>query len=72
MNADMLNALAERVGQGSGEDRELDAQVWLALTPGATRNALHVNHPKGAYTIDETRDASRRLIIVPSYAEPSQ
>ena len=66
-SATALNALADRVEQGSGEDRELDAQVWLALTPGATRKALHIDHPKGAYTIDETRDASRRLIIVPSY-----
>ena len=59
--------LLERVEAASGPDRELDAVLWLAFTPGATRRTLHVPHWQRPYDIDETRDEKGRLIIVPSY-----
>jgi len=62
-----IDELIARVEQGEGVDRELDAQIWLFATPGASRKATHINHPKGPYTIDETRDADHRLITVPCY-----
>lgn len=61
-----LTALLARVEAATGSDRELDADLWLQLTPGATREATPVNHPKGAYVIDETRQ-NGRLIIVHSF-----
>jgi hypothetical protein len=57
--------LIEALRQATGPDRELDARIWLAVTPGATRKATTVNHHTGPYVIDETRDATGRLIIVP-------
>ena len=62
-----LHELERRLGEATGPSRELDAEIWLLVTPGATRKATPVNHPKGAYVIDETREASGRLIIIPSY-----
>ena len=64
-----LLALAERVEAATGADRELDAQVWLACVPGTTRNELCYIHKASSRecVIDETRDANRRLIIVPYY-----
>ena len=56
-----------RLRAATGPDRELDIKIWLATTAGATRQTIHVDHPQGAYDIDETRDASRRLITVPSF-----
>lgn len=51
-------------------DRELDGAIWQMFTPGATRRHSVVKSSKGLwadYTIDETREASGRLIVVPSY-----
>lgn len=65
----MLQDLIKRCSEAAASDRELDAAIWLAVTPGATRN-------KGGYThtatgrwcdIDETRDPTGRLIVVPPY-----
>ena len=64
-----LLKLAERVEQLSGPDREVDALIWLEVTPGATRKETRFIHKASGkeQIIDETRDASRRLIIVPHY-----
>lgn len=68
-----INSLAERVGGASGPDRELDAEIWLAVTPGATRKATIIPERKvdgklrRGWTIDETREACGHLIIVPAY-----
>lgn len=64
-----LSGIIERLQNATGPDREIDAQIWLATTPGATRNSLEVKSSKNLwppYTIDETRDAGGRLIIVPA------
>lgn len=64
-----LQELIKRCTEANGADRELDAAIWLTVTPGATRS-------KGGYThaatgrwcdIDETRDPTGRLIVVPAY-----
>ena len=64
-----LLKLAERVEQLSGPDREVDALIWLEVTPGATRKETRFIHKASGkeQIIDETRDASRRMIIVPNY-----
>lgn len=62
-----LSNLIARVRSATGPDRELDALIWLATTPGATRKATHVDHWHMPYDIDETRDETGRLIIVPSF-----
>lgn len=64
-----MDALIQRVEQASGPSRELDAEIWLACTPGATRNRTgYLHKASGRWCdIDETRDASRRLVIVPAY-----
>lgn len=69
MMRDELASLAERIEAASGPDRELDAAIWLAVTPGATRRKTKYLHEASGQEceIDETRDASHRLIIVPSY-----
>lgn len=67
-----LVALAERVEAATGADRELDAEIWLAVTPGATRSKTIVpdheynGKPRCGWTIDETRE-NGHLIIVPAY-----
>lgn len=61
-----LQALLSRLEAAQGADRELDAALWLVFTPGATRRTLHVPHWKKPYEIDETRDATGRLIVVPA------
>lgn len=71
MDLTTLQDLKARVDAASGPDRELDSAIWLALTPGATRKATPVKSAKGLwpdYVIDETRDATGQLIIVPSYS----
>lgn len=60
---DLINRLENAVGA----DRELDKQIWQLLVPDVTRRTIHVAHHSKPYDIDETRDASGRLIIVPSY-----
>jgi hypothetical protein len=66
---DLLN-LAEQCERADAPDREVDTQIWLATTPGASRCSSTVKSSKGLwpdYVIDETRDASGRLIIVPAF-----
>jgi hypothetical protein len=62
-----MTNLIERLEASEGADRELDKQIWQLLVPGVTRRTSHVAHHSKPYDIDETRDASGRLIIVPSY-----
>lgn len=64
-----LLELADRVEAATGPDRELDAAIWLAVTPGATRKqtVIPANGQRQGWTIDETREATGRLIIVPHY-----
>ena len=67
--AEQFEALALRCEQATGADRELDAEIWLACVPGATRKQTSYFHKASGRecAIDETRDATGRLIIVPSY-----
>ena len=62
-----LRSLRERVIAATGADREIDTVVWLTLTPGVTRRKTHVPHWKRPYDIDETRDETGLLIVVPAY-----
>lgn len=64
-----LSSLIERIEAATGGDRELDAEIWLACTSGATRDKWSYIHKATGRecTVDETRDATRRLIIVPEY-----
>jgi hypothetical protein len=61
-----LARVCETVNAG---DRELDTEIWLAVTPGATRQQSGYTHTAtGRWcTIDETREPSGRLIVVPHY-----
>lgn len=63
--------LAARVEGATGPDRELDAEIWLAITPGATRKetVIPANGTRRGWTIDEARDEGGRLIIVPAYMQ---
>lgn len=62
----VLLELATRCEAASGPDRELDADIWLCVTPGATRGPLVVaaTEMRRGWTIDE---ASGRMIVVPAY-----
>jgi hypothetical protein len=64
-----VEGLAAKLTEATGPDRELDVAIWLAFTPGATRRDLVIpaNEQRRGWTIDETRDASGRLIVVPAY-----
>ncbi|WEJ60188.1 hypothetical protein [Devosia sp. FJ2-5-3] len=65
-----IAALVERVRGLKGADREVDVLIWLATTEGATRKATTVSSALGLwdpYVIDETRDASGRLIDAPQF-----
>ena len=68
-----LLALAGRVERLTGPDREVDAEIWLAVTPGATRRKTSYVHAATQRTceLDETRvlqpDGRRELVIVPNY-----
>lgn len=65
----MTDDLIARVEAGD-VSRELDAEIWLATTKGATRRKSTVTSTKGLwppYVIDETREASGLLVTVPSY-----
>jgi hypothetical protein len=64
-----LTSLIERIEAATGGDRELDAEIWLACTPGATRDKWSYIHKATGRecTVDETRNATGRLIIVPEY-----
>ena len=63
--------LIARLQAADGPSRELDAEIWLATTPGATRKKWGYTHlASGRWCeIDETRDATHRLILVPTYTD---
>lgn len=64
-----FTSLIERIEAATEGSRELDAGVWLACTPGATRDKWSYIHKATGRecTVDETRDVTDRLIIVPSF-----
>jgi hypothetical protein len=65
-----LPELIDALEKAKRPSRELDTQLWLAITKGATRNSTRVTSSTGAwgpYNIDETRDATGALIIVPAF-----
>ena len=64
-----LVALADRVEALAGPCRETDVAIWLAETPGTTRvQWSYVHKATGRVCeVDETRDADRRLITVPTF-----
>lgn len=65
-----LQEVLGRVEGVEGPDRELDAALWLAMTPGATRRIIRVKHAHSdaEWDIHETRDATGgRLVSVPAY-----
>lgn len=64
-----LTSLIERVEAATEGSRELDKVIWLACTSGATRDKWSYIHKATGRecTVDETRDATGRLIIVPEY-----
>jgi len=69
MSPEEVAALADRVEAAKGPDRELDSLIWLYVTPGATREAIVIpaTENRRGWTIDETREASGRLIVVPRF-----
>lgn len=64
-----LEQLLERVKAANGPDRELDHRIWLALEPGVKRKQWSYTHTASGREchVDETRDATGRLVIVPAY-----
>ena len=64
-----LEALAARVEALMGPCRETDAMIWLATETGATREQWSYIHEATGREcfVDETRNADRRLIIVPAF-----
>lgn len=67
MTAAELLALAERVEGLTEADPEVEADVWLAFEPGATRRKWSYVHKASGDTceVDETRDGAGRLVTVP-------
>ena len=65
-----LTSLIERIEAATEGSRELDGDIWLASTPGATRDKWSYIHKATGRecTVDETRDETGRLIIVPEYS----
>jgi hypothetical protein len=49
--------------------RELNVEIWLSVTLGATRRQWTYKHEASGKEchVDETRDGNSRLIIVPAY-----
>lgn len=66
---DDLLALAERVEKLTGPDREVDKEIWLATSEGVTRNRWSYTHAATGRVceVDETREESGGLIIVPAF-----
>lgn len=62
-----MTDLQEKLSRATEPSRELDKEIWQLLVPGVTRRTIHVDHHVKPYDIDETRDASGKLIIVPHY-----
>lgn len=64
-----LRSLVEKL-KTAEPDRELDTLIWLSAVPGTTRKIggyTHIASNKWC-ELDETRDATRRLINVPAYS----
>jgi len=68
-SADVLRELIARLEAAVGPDRELDAEMWLATTIGATRKKWSYIHTASGREchIDETRTATGQLIVVPEF-----
>lgn len=65
-----LKELIGRLERCAGPDRELDKQIWIAVTPGATRKKTIIKAAHGQwpdYELDETRDATYKFIVVPEF-----
>lgn len=66
-----MEQLIQRLELLVAPSRAADADIWLTVTPGATREQWSYVHKASGQTchIDETREATGRLVIVPSYTE---
>lgn len=66
-----LTSLIERIEVATEGSRELDGEIWLACTPGATRfKRPYIHKLTGREcTVDETRDKFGYLVSVPRYME---
>ena len=64
-----LSPLIAKLEAATEGSRELDAEIWLFVTPGATRKQSSYIHKATQIRcfIDETRQADGHLIIVPHY-----
>ena len=64
-----MDDLIRQLEEAEGSNRELDTRIWLAVTPGATRKQWSYKHRASGSDchVDETRDASHELVIVPPY-----
>jgi hypothetical protein len=62
--------IIERLGTATGPDREIETEIWLMTTEGATRKSTTVKSSGNKwppYIIDETRDGTGRLVTVPAF-----
>ncbi|WP_271024895.1 hypothetical protein [Rhizobium sp. RCAM05973] len=60
-----LEELIAALEKTEGPDRELDTQIWLLTTEGATRATRHIESSTNAwppYDIDETRNANGAFV----------
>lgn len=66
-----IESLIERLAALSGPNGELEAEIWLAVTDGATRNKWsYVHEATGRECgVDETRDKFGHLVSVPRFTE---
>lgn len=61
--------LIERLEKATGPDRELEVEIWLAITDGSYRKKWSYTHSATGRLceIDETRDKFGHLVLVPDY-----
>lgn len=66
-----MKDLIERLEKAQGPDGELEVEIWLAVTPDATRRKWSYTHTATGRVcdVDETRDKFGHLISVPRYME---
>lgn len=66
-----LSSLVERLEKATGADRELDVEIWLAVTDGSYRKKWNYTHSATGRVceMDETRDKFGHLVLVPAYSE---
>lgn len=64
-----MKDLIERLEKLTGPDRELDRDIWLAITPGAAWKTTHITgHASGReWDVDEARVNGGRLVGIPAY-----